>query len=130
MSAPTRTALGEPAHAPAPVSGAGTTIRELPGSGGARTGAVGSSSITYAQYATFLLCVTCLTGMPARRHQLSLERISLRPGRRFGFKLLPSLRQRPAHRLADVRVLRIKLGQRVHDHRRGADPREPLMVGR
>src|SRR5712691_9953232 len=53
MSAPTRTALGEPAQAPTPISGAGTTTRELPGSGGVRTGAVGSSNIIHAQYATF-----------------------------------------------------------------------------
>src|SRR6185437_10497407 len=148
MSAPTRTALGEPAQAPTPVSGAGTTISELAGTGDARTGALGSSSITYAQYATFPLLVARSVEFDKKfrsnqaknstnsittgtlRRQISLERISRRPLRRLRLKPLPSLRQRPPHRLAHLRILRVKLHQRGHDHRRGTDPREPFAIGR
>src|SRR5262249_26099043 len=125
----TRTALGEPAQAPTPTSGAGTTISELPGSGGARTAALDSSSIIPAQYATFPQAVAHLakTGKGTLSNR---ARNSTNPTGNLGLKPLPSLRQRPPRRLADLRILRIKLHQRVHDHRRRADPREPLMVGR
>src|SRR3954447_4486061 len=49
--------------------------------------------------------------------------------RRLGLELLLRDGERAARLLADRRVLRIDLGQRVHQHGGDGDPQEPLVVG-